>query len=415
MSITAFQGPLISGGFGEGSSNSEWGPSLFTGGSGILDPRVPVTYQPGQNFGSSTCGWLGSNPVLTLNVVPFTLTANLIAASQHAVANTPLTLASATATGIAVGVNGSLFGSATGATLVNALCIDPLVASVTASIPLGSNIMTTSAIATPGGVCYNQLAVGMVLSDSTNPTYLPTGTYITGFGTGNGSGPIGTYYLSAASTTAISGDTITGIFTGIGAINSGQAPSGPPNSIPFGSAGTMQLYNPAAMCGRVINITPSGGSTSIVWTIQGADIYGFAQTEQITTAGSAVSGKKAWKYIQSVTPGVADGTNNYTVGTIDTVGLPLRSDIYTAIAGLGLDVALYYNGAAIAATTGWTKADLTAPTATTGDVRGTYGLQSASNGTKVLIAVQSPSPANMGVQMPTHSVGMFGQPNYTTI
>lgn len=412
MSITAIQGPMVS--FSDSPSNPESGPSMFIAGTAILDSRGSVGYNPGQNFGANTCGWQEANSLLTLNVVPFTLTANLIAASQHTVAGTALTLASATTTGLAVGVNGSLFGSATGAALVNAICIDPLVASVTASIPLGSNVMTTSAIASPGGSCYNQLCIGMVLSDSTNPTYLPTGTYITGYGTGNGVSAIGTYYLSAAATTAISGDTITGLFTGIGAINNGIAPSGPPNSVPFGSAGTLQLYNPAAMCSRVVNITPSGGSTSIVFTIQGANMYGFAQTETITTAGSVVAGKKAWKYIQSITPSVTDGTNNYTVGTIDTIGLPIRSDYFTPIAGLQLDLALWYNGAAITSATGYTAAVLTAPTATTGDVRGTYALQSASNGTKLLVALQTPTPASLGATNP-RSVGLFGQSNYTTI
>jgi len=46
-------------------------------------------------------------------------------------------------------------------------------------------------------------------------------------------------------------------------------------------------------------------------------------------------------------------------------------------------------------------------------VRGTYALQTASNGTLRLIVTQSPNPAAMGVG--TLGVGLFGQPQYATL
>ena len=67
-----------------------------------------------------------------------------------------------------------------------------------------------------------------------------------------------------------------------------------------------------------------------------------------------------------------------------------------------------WNNATIAASTGYLAAVLTTPTATTGDVRGTYALQSAaSNGTLRVMATQTPIAGNLN-----NAVGLFGQPHY---
>ena len=66
------------------------------------------------------------------------------------------------------------------------------------------------------------------------------------------------------------------------------------------------------------------------------------------------------------------------------------------------------NNAIIAATTGYTAAVKTTATATTGDVRGTYALQTSSNSTLVFTASQSPLIANVNT-----SVGLYGVTQYT--
>ena len=318
---------------------------------------------------------------------------------------------------LAVGVSGALLGSVTGATLVNALCIDPLVASVTANLTSGSNVMTVTAVAAGGGVCYNRLAIGMVLTDSTTAGNLPTGVYISGYGSGNGG--IGTYYLSANATATATGDTVTGLFTGIGnlPVGGGLLASGTLNALPFGSAGTIMMWLPEAMCSRAVSITSTTSQIAgATFTIVGADVYGQSMTEVITTSGTSAtttSGKKAWKYIQSVTPNTTDGTGSYSVGTLDIVGLPLRSDNFTPVVGTEWDLSLYFNSAGIASATGYTAAVTTTPTASTGDVRGTYALQTAASGTLRLIATQSPNPAAMGVG--TLGAGLYGLTQYATL
>lgn len=394
MTINAVAGPDVS--FATPNAY-ECGPDLSSFGIGVLDPRSPWNYKPGQNFGSATCAWGATSRLTTLNAIPMTLSATLIAAAAHTTGGAPMTLASANADGVAVGV--SITRADTGNLVTGLLKLDPLVASVVASVPLGSNIMTVTAVNAAGGHCYNQLCAGMVLKDATNAGFLPTGTTIVGWGPNNGgtgAGLLGTYTLSAAATTAISGDTITSLFTGS------------PLTVPFGGAGTVQLYNPGDMSARAISITSTTSQVVQTFTVNGFDVYGFAMTEIITLVGTSATttnGKKAFKYIQSVTPSVTDGTGSYSVGTQDVVGLPLRSDNWQAAAEY--DVSLMFNNAAIAASTGYLAAVLTTPTGATGDVRGTYALQTPSSGTLRLIATQTPLVANLG-----SAAGLFGNPQY---
>ena len=397
MTITAHAGPLVVG-FTELQSgapspglNPEQGPSLFPG-LGLIDPRVFYGYEPGQNFGNVTAAWSNVIRSTTINAIPATLSNTIIAAAQHTTAGTALTLASANATGVAVGV--TMTRADTGVAVTKLLKLDPAVASVVATVALGSNVMTVTAVNAAGGSCYNQLCPGMVLTDSTNATYLPTGTYIIGGawnGQGTGFGGLGTYLLSAAAKTAISGDTITGIF-----LNS-PANSTFYSTIPFGTAGTIQVWNPGDMISRAVSITSTTSQVVQTFTVNGLDVYGYPMTEVITLSGTTATttnGKKAFKYIQSVTPSVTDATGNYSVGTQDIVGFPLRSDNYQV--GADFDVTMMFNNATIASATGYTAAVLTTPTNATGDVRGTYALQTASNGTLRLIVTQRPQPAAIG-------------------
>lgn len=408
MSITAYSGPMVVGytelvgGVASPATNPEQGPSLFPA-LGIIDPRSFYGYAPGQNFGSAAAGWAISNRIQSINAIPMTLSATIIAAAAHTVGGTAMVLASANADGIAVGVTATR--ADTGVQVKSLLKLDPAVASVTASIPLGSNIMTVSAVTAPGGHCYNQLCPGMVLKDATNAGYLPTGTYIVGGAwnnQGSGFGGLGTYLLSAAATTAISGDTITGLFTNI------LANGVPYSTIPFGAAGTLQMWNGGDMISRAVSITSTTSQVVQTFTVNGLDVYGYPMTEVITLSGTAATttnGKKAFKYISSVTPSVTDGTGSYSVGTQDIVGFPIRSDNYQV--GADFDVSMMFNNANIVATTGYLAAVLTAATNATGDVRGTYALQTSSNGTLRYVVAQSPQRAAVGV------AGLLGNTQFT--
>ena len=175
------------------------------------------------------------------------------------------------------------------------------------------------------------------------------------------------------------GATVTGLY----------ALDGAAGRVSFGSAGTIQLWNPTSLLARNVRITTGADETGATFTIAGYDIYGVPMTETLTGVNnSVVSGAKAFKYIASITPaGTLSGTA-ITVGTGDVFGLPLRADYVH-------EVTIYWNSTLITAATGFTAAVTTTATATTGDVRGTYAVQSASDATKRLAIIIRPSVANI--------------------
>jgi len=136
------------------------------------------------------------------------------------------------------------------------------------------------------------------------------------------------------------------------------------------SGGTVVLDVP-----RNVIIDAAGAATAVL-TVTGTDVYGIPMSEAITLNGTtAVSGKKAFKTITSVAASAA--ATDFFVGTGDVFGLPIRANTrgYVLTA---------WDGAFV--TTGtFTAAVTTSPaTTTTGDVRGTYLVPSASDGTKRL-------------------------------
>lgn len=164
-----------------------------------------------------------------------------------------------------------------------------------------------------------------------------------------------------------------------------------------GLGGPITSPDPATTIARNVRITSVGNDSSGSVTVRGYDIYFFPVTETITLSNASVaSGKKAFKYIQSITPAGTLSGSNVSVGTGDLYGFGMRTDFF--------DLSMiYWNSALIVAATGFTAAVTTTPTATTGDVRGTYGVQSASDGTKRLSLFVTPLISNIQT-----AAGIFG-------
>ena len=395
MARTSLSGPIVT--FGQApyaDYNPALGASSFWAGGGTLDPRSQFTYIPGQRAGQGWYLWQGTHKIRALAAPPVTKSATLLFNAAHIVANTAVALPTTTTTGLAVGV--TVPRQDTNVNVTGLVELDPLVATMTASLTSGSNIINVTATGTGSGYNTNGICPGMVLTDSTTAANIPTGTYITGFVSGGGG--TGTYTMSANATATATGDTVTGLYTAF------------PHAIGFGSDADVRIWNANAMISRALIITASSASApTTVWTINGLDVYGFPMTEQITvTPGTATTtnGVKAWKYILSATPNQTDATYNWSVGTTDIIGFPIRSDNFQP--GTEWDVALEMNNAAITATTGYTAAVKTTATATTGDVRGTYTLQTNSNGTLVYAISSTPMIANMN-----SAVGLYGVTQYT--
>lgn len=149
----------------------------------------------------------------------------------------------------------------------------------------------------------------------------------------------------------------------------------------------ISAYDPSTMLSRTVQIVSGGVDTGITFTVTGWDVYGFPMTETITGAsGAAASGAKAWKFISAVTH-TGSVASTVTVGTNDVIGLPFQVLRFGRIA-------INYNNAGITANTGFTAAVVTVPsTSILGDVRGTYLLPSAADGTKTIQIFVTVPPA----------------------
>jgi hypothetical protein len=180
---------------------------------------------------------------------------------------------------------------------------------------------------------------------------------------------------------------------------------GLPGLVSFGLASVsngytyISMYDPTKAIARNVRITSGGNDSGITFTVAGYDLYGYPQTEAITGANAGVaSGKKAFKFVSSITPSGAVASTA-SAGTGDVYGFPLLSSFWG-------DTDIVWNNAWITANTGYLAADTTSPaTSTTGDVRGTYAVQSASDGTKRLMVFVAPSINNLALG----NAGLFGQ------
>jgi hypothetical protein len=168
----------------------------------------------------------------------------------------------------------------------------------------------------------------------------------------------------------------------------------------FGLRDRTWYYDQANALSRNVRLTSGGNDSGITFTVSGYDYYGYPMTEAITGANAGVaSGKKAFKWVTGVThTGSVAGT--LTIGTGDVYGFPLRADSFGY-------VYITWNNSTVTANTGFTAADTTNPaTSTTGDARGTYATQSASDGTKRLEIGMTLNIA--GLNVTPISNGIFG-------
>jgi hypothetical protein len=140
----------------------------------------------------------------------------------------------------------------------------------------------------------------------------------------------------------------------------------------------------------------NGSTTARAFTVSGYDYYGQAMSEVITVtvAGTAVTGKKAFYQVSSVT--IAGSATAVVVGTSDVLGLPVRVFNVSYVASVKSNNTLAQDAGTFVA------ADTATATTGTGDVRGTYTPATASDG-----IVRT----TMGILLPAIAVG----PNATRV
>jgi hypothetical protein len=412
MGTTAIDGPWITYGQEQtppDASNPQAGPNAWYQGDMLLDPRGPFTYQPGQRSDQPNYGWptIGNIPIL--DQAPSTASTTNIVNAATPSAGTPLTLVSSSGSGITVGCK--VINAKTNQLVTGLLGIDVSAArTFTGVFTNGSPKITWSSA--PG-------ALGIQVGDQI--TLTTSGTLPTGFATGT------TYYVVAigGSVTIGSGAFMLSATPGGAPISAGSAGSGTQtvnvtapstyDNSPFlpwqppvvfgkgsGAGGSLRNWNPNWAISRCLVVTTNGNDSSGTYTIAGYDIYGYPMTYTMTgpndTTGNTL---KAFKYIASITPGGTIASTSVSVGTIDVFGLPLRTDWATYLT-------TYWNNALVTpANTALVAADITTPSATTGDVRGTITATATSNGTERLVVFWNPLAANIN-----STVGLLGQTQY---
>lgn len=208
--------------------------------------------------------------------------------------------------------------------------------------------------------------------------------------------------LAVASTgiTVLSSSASVLMFPSLVTLTAGLMIDGNPGLKKFGLKGFTAFYDRASITARAVSITGVVSTVGGNFLVSGYDIYGYPMSERITAAAgvATTNGKKAFKVVTSVVPQFTDA-HNYSVGTTDIFGLPLRAAIFP-------ETLIHWNDALITANTGFVVADTTSPaTTTTGDVRGTYAVQSASDGAKRLIVRHNPS---LSAVQTDPTIGLFG-------
>lgn len=159
----------------------------------------------------------------------------------------------------------------------------------------------------------------------------------------------------------------------------------------IGGAGALTLLQTTLDVPRNIIITNAGNDSADTYTVTGTDEYGATMIETITGANAGVAaGVKAFKTVSSIVASDASA-GNVSIGFGDVLGFP----IWVGASGAAIKLLEKQDGAA--ATAGTIVAGLaraTQSTATTADVRGTYGPNAACDGAKrftVVVAVEDPT------------------------
>jgi hypothetical protein len=378
---TSLSGPVILYGNDNPQQISETdaGPNIDFQGSAVLDPRyTSQATAPGSATEINT--WFNSAQIESLCMVPTALSTTRIAAAQAPTVGGFFTLAAVNATGVAVNVPLIPFGNPIipGSTAaVNVLALD-----------FGFALGTT----TTGATAQTVTITGPISAAYALRFFYPgQNLIIPGAGNAGGTLPLlctvlATPFRAAAGNALSAAGTITiskPALAGTAGLPIGTAdPVYGVATTPVVNAGAASILDPSQAIARATSVTASGASSGTV-TVRGYDIYEQAMSETITIVGTGTgNGKKAFAYISSVqlnTGAVLSGT--LAIGVLDVYGIPLRQDLPEYLQ-------FFQNGTQSGGT--FVAADQTVPaTSTTGDVRGTYALSTAANGTNRYVAFQT--------------------------
>ena len=255
-------------------------------------------------------------------------------------------------------------------------------------------------------------------NNTANVDYIPAAINSSAFVVNTASSGVSTFTIAAASsaggtysTTIIAPET--GKATGtLIAIDSTAA------YLTFGSAGTFGVWNPAAGAGRNITIHPSSNLDGGSYSVAGRDMYGFKVTETIAGGSTSLAGKKAFKYVTSVTNTTTPTSTGILVGFGDVYGFPWA----VPYAGTNIQVTIGSSPATSNGVNALSSATLSlastaaVQTSTTPDVRGTYASSTASNGTLIRMQLTVFPTANLIAAITSTNVApLFGGVQFSSV
>lgn len=186
-------------------------------------------------------------------------------------------------------------------------------------------------------------------------------------------------------------------------------------TLAYGTAGTVQMWNPAAGTGRCVSITTSSSGDGGSWSIYGRDMYGIPMTENLSVTGSSatVTSRKAFKYISAIKASTTITSTGIIVGVSDTFGLPLLAKN----TGLNLTVRIITTSSLVSANSSGpiTTGSTATQTATSSDPRGTYASTTATNGTNRLQMWMPVTPAMTYGVTATDTSLLFGATQFSSV
>lgn len=185
----------------------------------------------------------------------------------------------------------------------------------------------------------------------------------------------------------------------------------------FGTTGAWAIWNPAAGTGRNITIKPSSNLDAGTYTIAGRDMYGYKITETIAGGSTSLAGKKAFKYVSSISNTTTPTSTGVSVGFGDIYGFPLAV-AYTGFNAQVQVLASAFSSAVIVALSSANTvlaSTVAVQTSSTPDVRGTYASTTASNGTVRLQMLVTPPVATIQTITSTNVAGLFGGTQFSSV
>jgi hypothetical protein len=367
MAESNFRGPVVSIGALEDNTVSLFdGPSLSYQGYAVPDPRTNPYQKDGLSPARVPSFLVSAMFVVTDNIPSILSTTTIATALQSAVTAQALTLNTTSVGGSAAGVPSWTFG-------IPIIPIGTTVATAVGAIDFGFTTGTTAAASTT-----------VVVVDS---TMFKVGQWLVIGGAGNTGNTTSiitqvqsitnatTIKIAPAAVGALSHAPIgnANLQSNLAppAANFGPAAASANAAMPYQAGGLATFFNPLEGITRNLTVTGNTTNATAAWIVAGYDIYGAAMTELITASGtSTVGGKKAFKYLLSVTCNATSVTGTYTFGLGDVYGCNVRADRFETLT-------VSWNGKPLSSNAGFTAAfSSVLSNNTSGDVRGTLAVSS---------------------------------------